>query len=169
MTEASNDQNDAMAMVKYPPGWNNGNPDHIASPFAYYSSYTNPAYHAPQSGGGSVEPASNMFSSSLTQAFKGPALPYMNNQNGLAQPQTGMGQSGAGVIDTIKSIHSKVRKGKYISKALHAVSHFKPGAKRFADFADQLGYGRFDQPIGINPDFKPRFSTMPVRARQMIK
>jgi hypothetical protein len=161
MTEASNAENDAMLAVKYPPGWNAGNADYIASPYAYNSSYINPAYFSPQSGGGADWHRPDMFNSALSQPAPRKALPYQSETNNLAQ------QNGAGVIDKIQGIHSKVKSGKYISKGLNALAHFKPGAKKYADIASQMGYGRFDQPIGIVPE---RFHTMPYqKPRQFPK
>jgi hypothetical protein len=105
MTEPSNAENDAMLAVKFPPGWNASNPDYSASPFAYYNSYTSPAYGGGQSGGGVEFHRPDQFNSALSQPAPRKALPYQSDTNNLAQ------QNGAGIVDTIKAIHSKVKNG----------------------------------------------------------
>lgn len=85
MTENTNEQNSALASVKYPAGWNRPNPSLSAEPFAYNSSYTNPAFltKLPEKSE-VIFPNSNQFNSSLVQRPGQPAFPYQVQSSYLA-------------------------------------------------------------------------------------
>ena len=51
---------------------------------------------------------------------------------------------GAGLLDTLKSLHNKLKEGKYISRGLNALNTVMPNAAigHAHNLAAELGYGK---------------------------